>query len=157
MNSKQKRTDMLEMVTEGARVMEDNIKRGFTSPMGIFTYAAGSGLLGVLILMAFFSMLLPVPVLFKLLPVFIAFNAAASAYGIVDKGGAGFPRLTLSLITLSALYVATQCLLITILLPWEPVVIGVHLLIGSLTALSFSFLGARLAKKTLENIKKSQS
>ncbi|MEN8198874.1 MAG: hypothetical protein ABFR63_02260 [Thermodesulfobacteriota bacterium] len=157
MNSEQKRTDMLEMYTDGARVIEGTVKRGLASPMGIFAYAAVSGILGVLILMAFFSMLLSTSALVKILPIFIGFNAAASAYGIVEKGGPLFPRPILSMLTLSTLYALTEAVLVTVLLPWEPMVVCLHLLIGSLTALCFSYLGARLARKTREINRASQT
>ncbi|MEA3547003.1 MAG: hypothetical protein U9R66_05005 [Thermodesulfobacteriota bacterium] len=139
---------MLDTCVDGARVAVENIKRAAASPLGIFVSAALSGMIGIVILVAFFSMIFSGSTLLVILPVIISFNAAASGYGIVDKGGEDFPRLKVSLIVISGLLAATGCFAIIVFFPWEATTIGLHFCIGSLAALSFSFFGAWLATKS---------
>jgi len=139
---------MLDTCVDGARVAVENIKRAAASPLGIFVYAALSGMIGIVILVAFFSMVFSGSTLLMILPVIISFNAAASGYGIVDKGGCDFPRLKVSLIAISGLLAATGCFSIIVFFPWEATTVGIHFLIGSLAALAFSFFGAWLVAKS---------
>lgn len=139
---------MLDTCVAGARVAVENMKRAAASSVGIFAYAALSGMVGIVILSAFFSMMLPGSVLSMVLPVFIAFNAAASGYGLVDKGGRDFPRIKVSLIAISGLLAATGCFSIIVLVPCEPTTVVIHFIVGSLAALVFSFFGVWLVAKS---------
>ncbi len=147
---------MLDTCVDGARVAVENIKRAAASPLGIFIYAALSGMIGIVILVVFFSMVFPGSTLLVILPVFISFNAAAGGYGIVDKGGCDFPWLKVSLIVISGLLAATGCFSIIVLFPWEATTIGIHFLLGSLAALVFSFFGAWLGAKSKKVKRTSQ-
>ena len=148
---------MLDLCVDSARVAVENIKKAFSTPVGIFAYTVVSGMTGIVILLLFFSMLFSGSTLAMTLPVVIAFNAATCGYGLVDKGGPGFPRATLSLIVISALLAITGCFFITVLLPWESITVGVRWLVSGLLALVFSFFGAWIARRNKIPCSRSQS
>ncbi len=140
---------MLDICVDSAKVAVENLKRVFASPFGIFMYAALSGMIGIVILLAFFSMLLSGSALIMILPGIVAFNAASGGYGLVDKGGREFPRLRVSLIGLSILLSVTACFALTVFTPWERMTDGVWYLVSGLSALVFSFFGAWVATKKI--------
>jgi hypothetical protein len=136
----------------------ENIKRAFATPFGVFVYMAVSGMIGVVILLFFFSILFSGSMLAKILPVIISFNAATCGYGLVDKGGPGFPRVTLSLTVIGFLLAITGCLFIAVLMPWEfTITDGVRWLVSGLLALIFSFFGAWIARRNKSPESRSQS
>jgi hypothetical protein len=144
---------------EGVRYCLERIKQAAASPPGIFLYAALSGMIGIVILLAFFSMILSGSSLLLILQGIISFNAAASGYYLVDKGGTNFPLMKTSLIVISGLMALTGCFSLAVILPWELVVDSVRFLVSSLLALCFSFFGAWIAarSKRLENASVSQT
>lgn len=148
---------MLDLCVDSARVVIENIKRVFATPFGIFVSTALSGMVGVVILLFFFSMLLSESTLVMILPVIISFNAATCGYGLIDKGGPDFPRVTLSLLVISALLAITGCFALVVLLPWELITDGVRWLVSGLSALGFSFFGAWIARRNKKLGNRSQS
>ena len=139
---------MLDICIDSARVVTENLKQAFASPWGIFLGAALSGMIGIVILLAFSFTLFSESALSVLLPFIIAFNAASSGFYLVDKGGHHFPRLRISLIVIAALLTGAGCFTMTVLLPWESVTAGPGILISGLSALIFSFFGAWIGSKS---------
>ena len=139
---------MLDVYTEGVKYCLERIKQAAASPPGIFLYAALSGMIGIVILLAFFSMILSGSSLVLILQGVISFNAAASGYYLVDKGGTSFPFTKTCLIVISALMVLTGRLSSVVILPWDIVTDSVSFLISGLLALCFSFFGAWIAAKS---------
>lgn len=139
---------MLNICVDTARVTIESIKQVFASPLGIFLYAALSGMIGVVILLAFFSMVLAESALPVLLPFVISFNGATSGFYLVDKGGDRFPHLRISLVGISCLLVVSGCFVLTILLPWESMLDGTRYLITGAAAVFFSFFGAWIGSKS---------
>ncbi len=138
---------MLNICVDNARVAVENLKQSFASPLGIFIYAALSGMVGVVIVLAFLSMVFAESSLLLLLPVIISFNAATSGFHLVDKGGRSFPHLRVSLIVISGLLVAAGFSFLTVLLPLESMADGIRYLVSGLSALIFSFIGAWIGSK----------
>lgn len=145
---------MLDIAVDSARVVQENMKRAMASPVGIFMYAALSGMVGIVILLAFFSMLMSRPILAMILPVIISFNAASSGYCLIDKGGRDFPRLKISLIAISILLAGTGCFVLSVMLPWESMTEGFRYLVSGVSALIFAFFGAWIGFKS-EKLKSS--
>lgn len=127
------------------------IKQLSSSPAGIFLYSLVTGIVGVIILLGFFSMLISATVLNVLLPVIIAFNSAASGYGFVDKRGSTTPYQKIPLFAIAVLLTLTGCFCITFFNPWEPLLNGWQYLISATAALFSTFFGAWLAVKTRKN------
>lgn len=148
---------MLDLCVDSARVAIENIKKAFATPFGIFISTAISGMVGVVILLFFFSMLLSESRLAMILPVIISFNAATCGYGLIDKGGPGFPRVTLSLLVISSLLAISGCFALAVLLPWESITDGVRWLVSGLSALGFSFFGAWIARRSKKSENRPQS
>ena len=147
---------MLNICVDNARVTMENLKQVLASPLGIFFYALLSGMIGIVIVLAFFSMILAESVLPFALPFIISFNAATSGFYLVDKGGLGFPQLRISLLVISVLLVVTGCFAITILLPWESMLDGVRYLITGVPALVCTFFGAWIGSKSKNKDRASQ-
>ena len=139
---------MLDVYMEGVRYCLERIKQAAASSPGIFLYAALSGMIGIVILLAFFSMLLSGSSLLLMLQVIISFNAAASGYYLVDKGGANFPLMKTSLVVISGLMALTGCFSLVVFLPWESITDSVRFLVSGLLALCFSFFGAWIAVRS---------
>lgn len=148
---------MLDITLDGARVAVEYLKRVFASPGGIFFSAALSGMVGIVLVLAFFSLLFASSSLPVLLPFILAFNAASSGFYLVDKGGRNFPHLRVSLIVLGCLLAAAGCLSISVLLPWEPMMDGIRSLISGLSALAFSFFGAWIGSRNKSTDRNLQS
>ncbi len=138
---------MLDFYVDSARVAIENVKKAFATPFGIFVYSAATGMMGVVILMFFFSMLLSGSSLAMALPVILAFNGACCGYGIIDRGGADFPRLTMALIVISLLLLATGYVVLGLLVPWESFTGGIRLFISGCLVVGFSFFGTWIARK----------
>lgn len=150
---------MLDVYMEAVRYCLERIKQAAASPPGIFLYAALSGMIGIIILLAFFSMILSGSSLLLILQAIISFNAAASGYYLVEKGGANFPLIKTSLIVISGLLALTGCFSLAVFLSWELGMDSVRVLISSLLALCFSFFGAWIAvrSKRLRNVSPTQT
>ena len=138
---------MLDFYVDSARVGIENVKKAFATPFGIFIYSAATGMMGVIILLFFFSMLLSGSSLAMALPAILAFNGACCGYGIVDRGGTDFPRLTMALVVISLLLLATGYAALGLLVPWESFTGGIRLLISGSLVVVFSFFGIWIARK----------
>ncbi len=138
---------MLDFYVDSARVALENVKKAFATPFGIFVYSAATGMMGVIILLFFFSMLLSGSSLAMALSVILAFNGACCGYGIVDRGGMDFPRLTMALVVISLLLLATGYIALGLLVPWESFTGSIRLLISGSLVIGFSFLGTWIARK----------
>ena len=139
---------MLNICVDNARITVEHMKQAFACPLGIFFYAALSGIVGVAILSAFCSMVVAQTALPVLLPFVISFNGATSGFYLVDKGGVHFPHLRIGLVVISCLLVVTGCFAITVLLPWESMLDGTRYLISGVPAVVFTFFGAWIGSKS---------
>lgn len=147
---------MLNICVDNARVTMENLKQVLACPLGIFLYAVLSGMVGIVILLVFFSMVFAESALPVVLPFIISFNAATSGFYLVDKGGLGFPQLRISLIVISGLLVVTGCFALTVLLPWESMFDGVRYLITGVPVLVCTFFGAWIGSKNKNKDRASQ-
>lgn len=139
---------MIDISTTGAQVMMEKLKQFMASPMGVFLYALVTGMVGIIILLAFLSMVLAPSVIPVILPGIVAFNAAAGGYSLVEKQK-GEPRLPkIALVAIAALLTITGCSAVTLFCPWEPLLDGVRYLVSTLSALVFTFFGAWIASKS---------
>ena len=138
---------MLDFYIDSARVAMENVKRAFSTPAGIFIYALATGMVGVVILLFFFAMLFSGSTLAMTLPVILAFNGASCGYGIVDKGGEDFPRLTAALVVISLMLLVTGYVILGLLVPWESFISTIRLLISGFLVLIFSYFGTWIARK----------
>ena len=139
---------MIDICTTGAQVMMEKLKQFMASPLGVFLYALVTGMVGIIILLAFLSMVVSPSVLPMILPGIIAFNAAAGGYSLVEKnkGEAGVPKI--ALVAIAGLLTITGCSVLTLFCPWEPLVDGIRYLVSILAALVFTFFGAWIAGKS---------
>ena len=142
-----KRIKMLDTYLDSISILIENFKKRLASPAGIAVYSALSGMIGTVILIAFFSMMLSGSSLYAILPIIIAFNAANSGFCLVEKGGTGFPRLKLTMIVISILIVISGFVFMAVLVPWE-VMLYTRYLFSGVVSLAFSFFGAWLARKS---------
>ncbi len=138
---------MLDFYVDSARVAIENVKKAFATPFGIFVYFAVTGVMGVVILMFFFSMLLSGSSLAMALPVILAFNGACCGYGIVDRGRTDFPLLSPAIVVISLLLLATGYAVLDLLVPWESFTGAIRLLISGSLVVGFSFFGTWIAHK----------
>ncbi len=148
---------MLDFYVDTARVAMENIKKAFATPFGVFVYSAATGMMGVIILLFFFSMLFSGSTLAMTLPLILSFNAATCGYGIVDKGGPDFPHLTLGLFIISLLLIITGYFAFVLLVPWESSGRTTLWLISGALVFLFSFFGAWIARNNKKLQNKSQS
>lgn len=139
---------MIDICTSGAKHTMDRIKQYSSSPTGIFLYSLVTGIVGIIILLTFFSMLFAGSMLTLILPVIVGFNSAAGGYGFVDKRGSDTPYQKLPLFGIAVLLAITGCFFITFIIPWEPLLDGWRYLITTTSALFSTFFGAWLAVKT---------
>ena len=138
---------MLDFYIDSARVVIENVKKAFATPFGIFVYSAATGMMGVILLLFFFSMLFSGSSLALALPMILAFNGACCGYGIVDRGGTDFPGLTMALAVISLLLLVTGYVALGLLVPWESFTGGIRLFISGCLVVGFSFFGTWIARK----------
>lgn len=147
---------MLDFYVDTARVAMENIKKAFATPFGVFVYSAATGMMGVIILLFFFSMLFSGSTLAMTLPLILSFNAATCGYGIVDKGGPDFPHLILGLFVISLLLIIAGYSALVLLVPWESFAGTTRWLISGALVFLFSFFGAWIGRKNKNMKDKSQ-
>lgn len=146
---------MIDIYTNGARCTMDKIKQFSSSPTGIYLYTLITGMIGILILLSFLSMVFATTALPLLLPAIIGFNGAASGYGITEKRYNNFTYKQLNLISIAILLTVTGCISITLFCPWESLLDSWRYLISGSSALLFTFLGAWIAAKSKKLTKSS--
>lgn len=139
---------MLEICINGAQEAMEKLKQFVTSPIGVFLSAFLTGLVGIVLLLAFLSMVFTPSALLLILPGIIAFNGAAGGYSLTDKTEGAFSHKTKALICLAALLTVTGCSVITLFCPWEPLVDGGRYLISGISTLIFTFFGSWIADKS---------
>lgn len=131
------------------------IKHALDTPTGLYLRAALAGIVGNVILLAFFSAILSPSTLLQLLPATTAFNGAAAGYGLRDKSREA-PHPISVCVSLAALLTITASLGLGLLYPWESMVDGTWLLCIFIPTVIFTFLGYWLARKS-HQLKSSQS
>lgn len=146
---------MIDICTNGAKNMMDRIKQFSSAPTGIFLYSLLTAIVGVIILLAFFSMIFTGSVLTVLLPIIVGFNSAAGGYGFVDKTASDTPHQKLVLFGIAVLLTITGCFFITLFNPWEPLLDGWRSLISFTSALFSTFFGGWLAVKNKKHARSS--
>lgn len=139
---------MLENCMNGAQEVVEKLKQFIASPRGVFLSAFVSGLVGIVLLLAFLSMMLSPSALLFFLPAIISFNGAAGGYSLTDKTEGAFPHKKIALICLAALLTAAGGSVITLFCPWEPLVDGSRYLISGVSTLICTFLGSWIADKS---------
>lgn len=139
---------MIDIYTNGARYTVDKIKQFSSSPTGMYLYTLVTGLIGILILLSFLSMIFTTAALPLILPAIIGFNGAASGYGITEKRHNNFTYKKLNLISIAILLTVTGCISITLFCPWESLLDGRRYLISGSSALLFTFLGSWIGVKS---------
>ncbi len=137
----------MDVCTSGARYTMEKIKQFGSSPVGIFLYSLGTGIIGVVILLGFLSMIFSASNLPLLLPAILAFNGASSGYSLVDKRPEGFAYKNLTLIALALPLSLAGILTISLFCPWEPLLDGRRFVIAISSTLLFTFLGAWIGTK----------
>lgn len=137
---------MMELDTGNARVIVEFMRSFFLSPVGIFLYAVTTGVIGIFILLLFFSMMLSPSALILFLPVIIAFNGAASGYGIADKREF-FSHQKAGLISIVAILTLAGSALIILFCPWEPLLDENRIFTSGVITLGSTFFGAWIATK----------
>lgn len=139
---------MLDICINGAQEAMEKLKQFMSSPTGLFLSAILTGTIGIVLLLAFLSMVLSPSVVLLILPGIIAFNGATGGYSLTDKTEGAFPHKKIVLICLAAILTVAGCSIITLFCPWEPLVDGGRYLISGLSALTFTFLGSWIADKS---------
>lgn len=139
---------MIDICTTGAQVMMEKLKQFMASPFGLFLYSLVTGVVGIIILLAFLSMVLSPSVLPLILPGIIAFNAAAGGYSIIEKYQGAFPFGKLTLFAIALVLTAAGCTILTFFCPWEPLFDVYRYLVAGLAALVFTFIGAWIGSKS---------
>jgi hypothetical protein len=148
---------MIDTCKSGAQPMQEKIKQFMTSPAGVFCYALFTGMFGILILLSFLSMVFAASDMPLILPLVIAFNAAAGGYSLIDKSKDSFPRKKSALLAIAVLLTITGCSLITLFCPWESPFDPVRYIISGLSALVACLVGAWIGNKSKEINKSSHS
>lgn len=138
---------MVDTYEGAARVIVETVKNFFKSPVGIFLYAVSTAIVGVVILLAFLSMMVSPSNLPWTLPVLISFNAAGGGYGLAEKWG-NYPMKNLALLNLAVILTVAGGTIITLFCPWEPLLDINRYLISGGTSLIFTFFGAWIAAKS---------
>jgi hypothetical protein len=141
---------MIDTYTSGVESMQEKIKQFMASSTGIFCYASITGILGILLLLSFLSMVFSASDLPLILPLLIAFNSAAGGYSLVDKSQKPFPRKYVALAAISLLLTLTGCWLITLFCPWESLLEPVRLVISGSLAIIACLFGAWIGNKSKE-------
>ncbi len=129
----------------GTQTIPDKMKQFTASPAGIFIYAATTGIIGVIILLAFLSMILAPNGLLLVLPAIVGFNSAASAFSLRDKNEKRPGKISYCL--LAALLTVTGGTAIIFFCPWEELLDGTRFFLSGVSALIFSAVGAWIAGK----------
>ncbi|MFT5701428.1 MAG: FtsH-binding integral membrane protein [Desulforhopalus sp.] len=139
---------MIDTYSDGVQSTVEKIKTFFASPTGIFLYAFFTGAVGIVLLLAFLSMIVTPSVLPMALPAIIAFNCAAGGYSLTDKNHneTSLPKISLGMI--ATLLTITGCTTIVVFSPWEALFDSNRYLICGISALIFTFFGAWIASKS---------
>ncbi len=127
------------------------LRNCFHSPLGSYISTLISGVVGIVLLLTFFSMLLSPAITLLTLPMVVSFNCAMCGYSITEKKSERTNLRKVTLLSFAAILTITGCSLVTILYPWEPLLAGMRYLYTGSFAVVFSFFGAWLAIKNRHN------
>jgi hypothetical protein len=145
---------MIAICVHGAEMITEKIKKFLASPLGAFIYALVTGMVGIFILVAFFTMILTPSAIVLALPAMVAFNSAAGGYSIAEKQRGEFRYPWPALIVLSLVLSAVSGVAIVMFYPWESLWEGTRYLITGLFAMVFSYIGAWIGGKS-KNLNRS--
>ncbi|WP_136798356.1 hypothetical protein [Desulfosediminicola ganghwensis] len=138
---------MIDACEGGARVIVETVKNIFKSPVGIFIYALSTAIVGIVILLAFLSLIVVPSNLPWTLPVLIGFNAAGGGYGVAEKWGT-YPMKKLALFSFAVILTIAGGTIITLFCPWEQLLDMNRYLMSGVASLIFTFFGAWIAAKS---------
>jgi hypothetical protein len=139
---------MIDICNAGAQVSLDKIKSFTKKPIGILLHTVLTGVVGIIILIAFLAMALSPAALKILLPAIIGFNGAIVGYNLINRGGSRFPWKKTCLAITAMTLAITGCLALFLLYPWSATLdISRYLFSGGM-ALATTFSGAWLATKS---------
>lgn len=139
---------MLDLCTTGAQITVERIKSFMASGVGVYLWSLVTGMIGILILFLFVSMVLSPSVTLLLLPAIVAFNGAGSGYALTDKYKGDYSHRHFALISQALLLTLFGCVAIVFFCPWEPLFDTGRLLISAAAALIFTFAGNWIAQKS---------
>jgi hypothetical protein len=135
-------------IDKGAQLTVEKIKQFIASPAGVFLYTVITGIIGIIILLAFLSMVLAPSVLPAALPVIIAFNCATGGYSLTDKSKTRQSLQKIPLGLIAVILTVAGCSALIIFCPWESIFEARRYLISGSSALIFTFFGAWIAAKS---------
>lgn len=139
---------MIEICTTGAQITVDKLKRFLHSPLGIFLYASITGIIGILILLMFLSMVLSASLLPGALPIIVAFNCAAGGFSLRDKARTTGSAQQCSYLGLATFLTIGGCSALPLFCPWEPLFDSSRYMITGLLALILTYFGVWIANKS---------
>lgn len=137
-----------DLYRNGVQLTVEIVKQFMRSPVGVFLYALVTGVVGIIILLAFLSMVFSASALPLILPVIIAFNSAAAGFSLIDKAAAEVGGRKLVLAVMALLLTIAGCTIITLFCPWEALFETSRYLISGLSALVFTAIGAWIGTKS---------
>ncbi len=121
------------------------------SPLGSYISTLFTGVLGIVLLLTFFSTILSPAITLLTLPMVVSFNCAMCGYSITEKRTKrnNLPRIPL--LNVAAILTIVGCSIVTLFYPWEPLMDGMRYLITGSCAVVFSFFGSWIAIKNKHN------
>ncbi len=111
------------------------------------TFSIGSAVIGIILLVLFFSFFMSTPAIVKIMPVFFGFNAAMAGFSLIDKTGDRLPHKLIYAACSGIVTVLFAWLILSFILDFSMLVRGVHLIWYSLTGLGGGLFGGWLAVK----------
>ncbi|MGW8193684.1 MAG: hypothetical protein ACWGOX_05405 [Desulforhopalus sp.] len=139
---------MMDLCISGVQVMVEKFKRFMASSTGVFLYASVTGIAGIIILLAFLSMVFSPSILTMILPGIIAFNCAAGGYSLIEKQEGDAVSHRLALAAMAMLLTIAGCSVIVLFCPWEPLFDAIRYLVCGLMAVIFTVVGAWIGVKS---------
>lgn len=122
-------------------------KKFMASPSGAFLYAVITGVIGIFILLSFLSMILPPHQTALILPAIVAFNGAASGFGLAERYTAERSSKGVLLFVIGLVITITGPVALHVLFPWEPMFTIARYLYCGIAALAAVFFGAWLSRR----------
>jgi len=138
---------MIEICMNGAKFTMEKMRQFQASPTGIFLYVITTGVLGIVILLAFLAMLFGAAMLKPLLPMIVGFNCASGAYGCIEKGRPGQSNQLFFITSAALIMILAGCLIASLFHPWEQLFEGYTLLFTVCSGVISTLFGVWLGVK----------
>ncbi len=137
---------MISLYECGARILVERGKEFLVSPLGSFLYGLVVGIVGILILLLFFTMIFSSSHLLYTLSLILAFNGAAVGFGLAEKNR-GRSCSKMSLFGMAVLLTAAGWGFAVLLFPWESLLDNGRYLLSGLSTLAGLALGVWIYNK----------